>query len=354
MEYSSENSTYPHPLSLSSLTKCQHGLIKGYLVNIGDMFNEVFSSFDLLNPKFKSGNRIIDCFSNCSSFYLFSENNDPLFKNHIQQLNKLAIESSNTPSNTLVITDTSVKNNVILSIVHIYIHNKLVIKMLHHMVNITSTEAKFFAIRYGINQATPLQDISKIIVITDSIHVAEKIFNPSTHMLQKQAALILNNLRMFFNRHHENTIEFWECPSKSNWKPHKNINIKTKSFNLIPLFPNRNSWDFSKKSEYDNIVNKWKITFQALDLKGKNFMDLVDSDDNILEPIYSKDSILLQYFGHSNMLCTRATRAITNHALIGEYCLQFFPNEEFSCLCGLYSIKTRQHILYEYRKFNKY
>ena len=98
---------------------------------------------------------------------------------------------------------------------------------------------------------------------------------------------------MFFNCYYENTIKFWECPSKSNWKPYENVDIKTKSFNLIPLFPNKNSWDFSKKSEYNNIVNKWKIMFQASDLKGKNFMDLVNSDNNILEPIYSKGGIWL-------------------------------------------------------------
>ena len=30
--------------------------------------------------------------------------------------------------------------------------------------------------------------------------------------------------------------------------------------------------------------------FQALDLKGRNFMDLADSNNNVLEPIYSKSS----------------------------------------------------------------
>ena len=54
------------------------------------------------------------------------------------------------------------------------------------------------------------------------------------------------------------------------------------------------------------------------------------------------------------MLCARATRAITNHAPIGEYQLRFFPNEEFNCPCGLYPIEMRQHILYECKRFNEY
>jgi len=61
------------------------------------------------------------------------------------------------------------------------------------------------------------------------------------------------------------------------------------------------------------------MTFQVSDLKGKSFLDLVDGDDNILEPFYCKGGTWLQFFSHSNMLCTRAMRAITNHAPIGEF-----------------------------------
>ena len=232
IENNPEILTHPHSLLLNSLTRHQCRFIKGHLVDMDNKFNEVFPSFDFLNPEFKLDNRIIDSFTNHFLFHLFSKSNDYLFKNHIQQLNNLAIESSNTLSNVLIVTDASVKNNVTLSIVHIYVHNRPVIKTLHHAVNITSTEAEFFIIRYGINQVAYLQDISKIIVVTDSIHAAKKIFNLFSNMLQKQAALILNDLRKFFNCHYENIIEFWEYPSKSNWKLHKIINIKTNPFNL--------------------------------------------------------------------------------------------------------------------------
>ena len=51
----------------------------------------------------------------------------------------------------------------------------------------------------------------------------------------------------------------------------------------------------------------------------------------------------IKSFGFSNSLCARATRAITNHAPIGEYQLCFFPREEFSCPCGYY-IQSKQDI----------
>jgi len=61
------------------------------------------------------------------------------------------------------------------------------------------------------------------------------------------------------------------------------------------------------------------MTFQALDGRGNHFLDLLDDDLNAIEPHQVKGGLWLQFFSHSNSLCTRATRAITNHAPIGEY-----------------------------------
>ena len=61
------------------------------------------------------------------------------------------------------------------------------------------------------------------------------------------------------------------------------------------------------------------MTFQVSDGKGRNFLDLVDNDYGDIELSYTKDSPWLQAFGHLNLLCACATRAIMNHALIREY-----------------------------------
>ena len=89
------------------------------------------------------------------------------------------------------------------------------------------------------------------------------------------------------------------------------------------------------------------MTFQASDNKGRNFLELLDDNLNIIEPSYSKGGSWLKFFGHSNSLCARAMRAIVNHTPIGEYQLRFFPREDFTCPCGLYLIETRRHILHK-------
>jgi len=96
------------------------------------------------------------------------------------------------------------------------------------------------------------------------------------------------------------------------------------------------------------------MTFQASDGKGRHFLELVNDDLKDIELSYTKGCLWLQLFGHSNILCACTTRAITNHALIGEYRLKFFFNEEFKCLCRNYLIESRRHILHDCTRFNGY
>jgi len=102
------------------------------------------------------------------------------------------------------------------SIAYIHIHDKPVVKMLCYTVNINSTEAKLFTIRYGINQATNSIGIHKIIIVTDSIHTTKKIFESLLHPFQIYLAVILQELHKFFLTHQENSIKFWECSSHCN------------------------------------------------------------------------------------------------------------------------------------------
>jgi len=166
---------------------------------------------------------------------IHSKSNDD--KAHTYQLDNMVIEASSSPSTTIVVTDASIKNDVATSILHIHTHNNPIAKTIHHMVHVTSTEAKLFAMRYNINQTSNHNDISKIIIITDFIHMARKIFDLSSHLFQVHSVAILTELWKFFLRHRDNSIEFWECPSHLKWSLHKAVDKKTKAFYPSLLFP---------------------------------------------------------------------------------------------------------------------
>ena len=165
---------------------------------------------------------------------------------------------------------------------------------------------------------------------------------------------ILIKLHKFFVRNQNNLVKFWECPSRLNWTLHKAVDKDSKAFNPSPVFLYKMLWDFSRKTKCDDIINNWKMTFQASDLKVSQFLDLLNVDFNIIEPCYTKGGPWLKLFGHLNSLCAYAMRAITNHAPIGKYRLRFFPREEFKYPCGLYPIELRWHIFHECRRFNRY
>ena len=145
-------------------------MIKGPIVDMDNRFNEVFPSFDLLNKKFAPGSQIIDIFPSHFSFHSFNKHSDKNLKTCSHQLNNISIVFSLDLSYALIVTDASIKNNIVTSIAYIHVHDKPVIKTIHHNVNIISIEAELFAIRYSIHQATNISGVLKIVVITDSLH----------------------------------------------------------------------------------------------------------------------------------------------------------------------------------------
>ena len=125
----------------------------------------------------------------------------------------MVLRISSSPSMALVVTDASIKNDIATSISHIHLANHPLIKMVHHATFITSMEMELFAIRCSINQACFKEGVSKIIIVTDSIHTAKKIFDSKSHPYQSHTTAILSELRCFFETNQENSIKFWECPS---------------------------------------------------------------------------------------------------------------------------------------------
>jgi len=87
-------------------------------------------------------------------------------------------------------TDASVKNNIATSVTHIQKEQALITKAIYHAMNISPTEAGLFAIRCGISQAIHINNITNIVVVTDAILAAQKIFDTSCHPFQLHSIAI--------------------------------------------------------------------------------------------------------------------------------------------------------------------
>ena len=136
-------------ISINNLIFKQRLCLKSVLIDVNNRYNKLFPSFSFFNEEFNPGNCLIDFFLDQFSFYLCSLN----IKKHIENLDDIAFRALSNPSSSIIISDASIKNHIAMSILHIHLYNKPIIKTIHKVVNITITKAKLFAIRCNINQA---------------------------------------------------------------------------------------------------------------------------------------------------------------------------------------------------------
>ena len=175
------SSTTSNLHKIGSLTNRQRTLTKGHLTDSYNKSHGIFPSFSSISIEFSPGNHIIDNFSDRFSFNLVNRKEKMKVNNHALELDKIVLQTSSSPHTALVITDASIKNDIATSISHIHSMNSPLTKTVHHTLFVTSTEAELFTIRCGINQACSKDNVSKIIIITDSIHAAKKIFDSNSH-----------------------------------------------------------------------------------------------------------------------------------------------------------------------------
>ena len=146
--------------------------------------NEFFPSFSFFNHEFKPGNCIIDIFPDCLSFHPHTLN----AKKNISNLEEIIIKASIDPFTTIIVLDTSIKNQVATSILHIHFYDKPVVKTLHRAINITTAEAKLFAMQCGINQAIANHNIKYITIISDSLYITRYLI-PSLILIKSTLPL---------------------------------------------------------------------------------------------------------------------------------------------------------------------
>jgi len=113
-------------------------------------------------------------FSDCFSFHKADYSSEESKSHYCNCLDNIMFTTSSEPSTVMIISNTSIKKNVAISITHIHYFNNYLMKILYHAINITTMEVELFAIRCRINQATQIPGTSCIIIITDTLYIAQK------------------------------------------------------------------------------------------------------------------------------------------------------------------------------------
>ena len=138
-----------HYLMLGNITSKQQQKLKGFIADINNQLNGIFSTFDFMNIVLHLGCKLINIFSSHISIH---NTNCSFNKNkvtHCKKLNKIILKLLSDLRIVVIILDMSIKNSIIS---HIHSFNNLLKEILHYAVNIILTEAKLFIIRCSINQ----------------------------------------------------------------------------------------------------------------------------------------------------------------------------------------------------------
>jgi len=205
-----------------------------------------------------------------------------------------------------------------------------------------SWDAELFAIRLGVVKAISF-DIKRIIIITDSLTAARRAVDASVHSGQAHSLAIVQALRGFFTNHPDRSIHFWDCPSKAQWSLHFLAHEDATSTKIAARCHPATSLDALQSKSAAACLDAWRTSFALPSSQGHHFLPLKGSIKNLLQPSYAKDGGWLPFIGKSVTLYARATRAILNHAPIGEFRQHFFPAECTQCPCGHYQVETHRY-----------
>ena len=69
------------------------------------------------------------------------------------------------------------------------------------------------------------------------------------------------------------------------------VDTQVEDTNNLFILPSKNSFLFSKKKEYDNILKKWQDAFSNNQKRGQLFLDFKDDKKKVLKPTYANESL---------------------------------------------------------------
>ena len=194
----------PHPQSLALLNDIQCAHLKGSLLDTEASLLNLTECFNPLHAEAILGCRLLDCFSDCISFYHCNHSSLRDCKTHLQSLDCLCLEASSSSSTLVVVTDASIipsRHLQAVSATYLWNLDQQVSSSKALAGRTTAPDAELFAIRLGIAKATSIA-IERIILITDSLGSARQAVDPSVHPGQAHSLAVCSALRLFLSPGH--------------------------------------------------------------------------------------------------------------------------------------------------------
>ena len=135
------------PHHITTRTFKQNLKIKSPIVDINYCLNQILLVFNNLNKELSPGFCLVDTFSNCFSFNVVKYKDTKVRTTHLNKLKNIYRASKDDPNTLFIISDMSLKNNVVISVTHIQQGQVLITKAIYYAMNISTTKVELFTIR---------------------------------------------------------------------------------------------------------------------------------------------------------------------------------------------------------------
>ena len=197
----------PHKTVTSKLTNKQQFNLKSSIKDVNECLNSVRECFNPFFSLFSLGSRVVDHFPSKFSFHSpSSSSNEDLF-HYLRNLDQAFRSSQTAPHNIAIIADRGVKKSqVAIAVAHIWSDNSIVQYLQANSINVTSIEAELMAIHLGLIPTMEEENVHNIIVITDSIAAAKKVFESKTDPLQNMFIPVTLAINSLFKKDGRNKI----------------------------------------------------------------------------------------------------------------------------------------------------
>ena len=198
----------------------------------------------------------------------------------------------------------------------------------------------------AVSKAATLEGCERIVIFTDSMAMAKRVVDPAVHSGQEHSLDACKTLQAWLSVRRERRIDFVETPSNLKWGLQHRAHERARS--LPPVRAGARpatSLDYVRKNVTDSALDAWATMARDREYLGSQFLTLRDPKGKPVRPSYANGGTWLRYVNDDNALCARFTRAVLNHAPIGEYYRRFnIPGHEtHECECGC-PMQTRHHI----------
>ena len=131
LKYHHSNALNLHCLFLEKLTSKQRLKVKSSIIDANSCLNRILPLFNPLHKELISGFWLVDIFSNHFLFNITEYKINDYKATHLWKLDNIFKDSLCDTKIVIIISDASIKNNVAMSIAHVYSGENIVAKTIY-------------------------------------------------------------------------------------------------------------------------------------------------------------------------------------------------------------------------------